>query len=144
VECQAFGRAGRQGRKGTCQIICSIDEHFVSQTLDIVDVKAGAKKFSGCRSNWITLASILRVQAVKRDRILFKLLQCYFEYVKELVGERLGCDRAKAQLELMYAERVWCDFFDELDQEMRDLPDELDVESWKVVTFDEFKQGSVR
>jgi hypothetical protein len=123
-----------------CQIICSIDEPFVSQTLDISNVNDDAWIFYAFRSKWIESESIRRLNAVKRDRIFFKLLQCYFDYVKELVSKNRECDRAKVQLERIYGERIWCDFFDELDQGMTELPNESDVDSWKVVKFDEFKR----
>jgi flagellar biosynthesis regulator FlaF len=77
---------------------------------------------------------------VKRDNIFFKVLQGYFSYIKELVRKSEGNDRANAQRELIYAEKIWADFFNELNQGTMELPSELHVETWQISKFDEFKK----
>jgi preprotein translocase subunit SecA len=95
-ECQAYGRTGRQGRKGTCQIICSIDESFISDALKISNVNTAVEQFYSQRSQWIALESMKRLISVKRDDLFFKVLQCYFSYIRELSDQSKGGQGTKA------------------------------------------------
>jgi hypothetical protein len=139
VECQAYGRSGRQGQRGTCQIICSLDEDFIADDLGISDRNTPVDSFYSKRSIWIRFESFRRLQSVKRDKIFFRLLQHYFAYVAELV-EQLDCiNCSKCQVELVHAERIWCQFFGDLDEQLREVPSEDTEEAWALLKFEEFR-----
>jgi hypothetical protein len=97
--------------------------------------------FYAMRSTWIGYVSLARIQSVKRDKLLFRLLTQYFAYVARMAKtlDAYASDRAECQLELIRAEDVWCEFFGGIDDQLADLPSEHLAEAWAARRFEEFQ-----
>jgi hypothetical protein len=116
-----------------------MDEEFIATTLLwYLGGGWGPESLYAARSLHIEAESIRRLASVRRDGICFRLLQYYFVYVKDLVG-RIQRNDQTAQLERVWAERVWCELFGELDEGVIELPDDS-IETWTTAKFEEFKQ----
>jgi hypothetical protein len=60
--------------------------------------------------------------------------------LKELSDQSKGRQGTKAQLEIVHAERVWCDFFDEPDEDLTEFLIDMDVENWATLQLNEFRR----
>jgi preprotein translocase subunit SecA len=144
VGCQAYGRAARQGQRGSCQIICSLDVDFVARNLAISNPPPDDSAFYTLRSQWIAKESVRRVASARRDRTFFMLQERYFAYVSDLVAKNRRGDHAIATMELLTAEAMWGDFLSELDERWVVFPIDMLVKSWSFLNFEEFKQMVAR
>ena len=82
VECQALGRAGRQGQKGSCQIIFQSNEYSVPGLPDASEYTL--ENVYNERSTKVREESKMRMDSVKRDVAVYAVLNFFFNYMEKL------------------------------------------------------------
>jgi preprotein translocase subunit SecA len=131
VECQALGRAGRQGQSGTCEIMFACDELFarhlgLSAGEDLASVYAK-------RTEQIKIESERRQIRTRRERYLFGALSKFFRYLDALCEQTRKAERETGESSLLRVKlddikQRWADFFTGLCETEADILEP--VERW--------------
>lgn len=81
VECQALGRSARQGQPGSCQIIFESNEFGNDETDPTEETLRNVYEK---RSNEIKMRTAFRIDLIKKEKLIFSILNQYFEYIFRL------------------------------------------------------------
>lgn len=81
VECQALGRSARQGQPGSCQIIIESNEFGNDETDPTEETLRNVYEK---RSNEIKMRTAFRIDLIKKEKLIFSILNQYFEYIFRL------------------------------------------------------------
>ena len=136
VECQGLGRAGRQGLRGSCQLVIESEKYAVkSQPTATVET---LKQMYADRTKSVQCESQRRKEHVQRDQKIFAILSEFFNYVEKM-RKQLTMPKAIAVIkekepnidpsfyaQLLHAklQQKWTEFFTELESPHTKLDNE--------------------
>ena len=128
VECQGLGRSGRQGQKGTCQIILESDEYAT----DAVEAtEETLKKMYNKRSSEVQKLSNYRKEVFQIEIERYKVLQKFFLYIRcftnfietpeaaEIIHSELKCADSEnfSRFVTNELQLEWADFYTRLEDD---------------------------